>query len=226
MKNRYFIRSRISEKKFRQIIKFFSMDLTALQIASLTKVNRNTINNILKKIREKIAQHCEKENYFNKKEFAQDKLCVGIKCIHKTEDKDDKGKIIIFGLQKENGKTYIQVIKSFKDSTLSLIKEKLFHSDSFKPYNDFVDTTYKKLYKFYHFSNDLIAETGIKNQIKTHINGVKNFLGIAKVRLSKFRGINKNTFYLHLKECEFRFNNRDKNLYRIILDILRKEPLN
>ena len=222
MKNRYFIRSRISEKKFRQIIKFFSMDLTALQIASLTKVNRNTINNILKKIREKIAQHCDRETYFDKREFAQDKICVGVKCIRGKKDREDKGKIIIFGVQKDNGRTYIQVIKSFKENTLSLVKEKLSHTGDFKPYSGFADTAYKKLYRFYKFSNDFIVETGIKN----HMNGIKNFLGIAKVRLSKFRGINKNTFYLHLKECEFRFNNRDKNLYKVILDILRKKPLN
>ncbi len=43
-----------------------------------------------------------------------------------------------------------------------------------------------------------------------HINGIENFLGVAKSRLSKFRGIHKNTFYLHLKECEFRFNYRDQ----------------
>ena len=34
------------------------------------------------------------------------------------------------------------------------------------------------------------------------INGIENFWGLAKVRLSKFRGIHKSHFYLHLKECE------------------------
>jgi len=32
-------------------------------------------------------------------------------------------------------------------------------------------------------------------------------------------------FNLHLKECEFRFNNRKQNIYRILLAIFRKEPL-
>ena len=49
MKNRYFIRSRISESKFREIIRHFSVDLTAVQIAKLTQLNINTINHILKK---------------------------------------------------------------------------------------------------------------------------------------------------------------------------------
>ena len=45
------------------------------------------------------------------------------------------------------------------------------------------------------------------------------------MRLVKFKGMNKNMFELHLKECEFRFNNRKHNLYKILLKIFRKNPL-
>ena len=30
----------------------------------------------------------------------------------------------------------------------------------------------------------------------------------------------QNTFYLHLKECEFRFNYKKDNLYRILLKMI------
>ncbi|HUF03013.1 MAG TPA: IS1595 family transposase, partial [Aridibacter sp.] len=36
-----------------------------------------------------------------------------------------------------------------------------------------------------------------------------------------FRGMRPETFYLHLKECEFRFNYRRKNLYSILLNIVK-----
>jgi transposase len=52
MKNRYFVRSRISEAKFREIVRYFSVDLTALQAAELSGVNRNTINRIYRGLRE------------------------------------------------------------------------------------------------------------------------------------------------------------------------------
>jgi transposase-like protein len=39
--------------------------------------------------------------------------------------------------------------------------------------------------------------------------GKISVFGLLK-RIAKFRSINKNTFYLHLKECEFRYNNRKK----------------
>jgi transposase len=47
----------------------------------------------------------------------------------------------------------------------------------------------------------------------------------AKGRLMKFHGIPKVTFYFHLKECEFRFNYRNQNIYKLVLGMLRKNPL-
>ena len=35
----------------------------------------------------------------------------------------------------------------------------------------------------------------------------------------------KNSLYLHLKECEFRFNNRHNNLYLLLLKMVRNNPL-
>ena len=37
--------------------------------------------------------------------------------------------------------------------------------------------------------------------------------------------MNKKTFYLHLKECEFRFNHRQDNLYLLILKMIKNHPL-
>jgi transposase len=54
MKNKYYNRSRISEAKFREIIKYFVLDLNATQITTLTNLNRNTINKVLYLIRQRI----------------------------------------------------------------------------------------------------------------------------------------------------------------------------
>jgi hypothetical protein len=51
------------------------------------------------------------------------------------------------------------------------------------------------------------------------INGIESFWGYAKIRLVKFKGMNKKMFDLHLKECEFRFNNRKQNLYKVFGEI-------
>ena len=58
-KNKYIQRSRISDKKFRQLLFAFSLDLTSTQISKITKINRNTVNRIIQKIRVRLAEICE-----------------------------------------------------------------------------------------------------------------------------------------------------------------------
>ncbi len=42
--NKYIYRSRITESKFREIVKYYSLDLEAQKIATLTRLKRNTVN--------------------------------------------------------------------------------------------------------------------------------------------------------------------------------------
>ena len=77
---------------------------------------------------------------------------------------------------------------------------------------------YKKHYRVHHGKNEFAKKE--KKKIRNHINGIENFWGLAK-----FRGMNKDTFYLHLKECEFRFNSRKENLYTLILKLVKNKPL-
>ena len=60
MKNKYMIHSRISEKKFREILKYFCLDLEAKKIAEICKISRVCVNRILREIRILIAKECEK----------------------------------------------------------------------------------------------------------------------------------------------------------------------
>lgn len=41
-----------------------------------------------------------------------------------------------------------------------------------------------------------------------HINGIENFWKFAKHRLTKFHGLARKNFYLHLKESEIRYNKK------------------
>ena len=229
IKNKYFIRSRISEAKFREIIKLFSADLTASQIAFLTKTNRNTINKILKNMRLRIAEVCEQENPFEKGEIKMDESYFGARRVRGKKGRGAYGKTIVFGLKKRKGNVYTQVIRNYsKTEILSLIRSKIskkttVFTDGFKTYDSLVDLGYKKHYRVHHGKNEFSKKKG---RIKNHINGIENFWGIAKVRLYKFRGMDKKTFYLHLKECEFRFNHRQENLYLLLLKIIRNNPLN
>src|SRR5437868_2626370 len=65
LSSKQFVRARISRAKFRQLLRLFALDLTATQIAAVTRLNRNTVNRYLKLIRQAIAQHCQRESPFS-----------------------------------------------------------------------------------------------------------------------------------------------------------------
>ena len=60
--NKYAKRSKISEAKFRQMVKLFAIDLDASQVAAVTGLNRNTVNRYLMAIRKRIAEFCQRQS--------------------------------------------------------------------------------------------------------------------------------------------------------------------
>ncbi len=65
IKNKYIVRSRISEKKFREILWYFSADIEAVKIAEFAKISEKTINKITKNIRALMASECKKISKFS-----------------------------------------------------------------------------------------------------------------------------------------------------------------
>jgi transposase-like protein len=100
----------------------------------------------------------------------------------------------------------------------NVVPDSTIHFDGWRGYDGLVDIGYKKHYRVFHGKNEFARG-------KNHVNGIEGFWGLAKTRLVKFKGIAKSIFYLHLKECEFRFNYRRENVYVILLEILRGDPL-
>ena len=62
-KNRYYSRSRITEKTFRPLIRSFSLDLSASDTARLTgiRIRVRSVNRIDIKLRQRLAQECEQQ---------------------------------------------------------------------------------------------------------------------------------------------------------------------
>jgi transposase-like protein len=221
--NRYYRRSRISEKKFRGIIKHFALDLTANRTAQLTGLTHKTVNQIYLKIRLRLAQDCLRQSPFSG-EVEVDESYFGARRVKGKRGRGAGSKTIVFGIYKRNGKVFTEIVEDVQKKTLQAIIrgrvgiETIIHSDSWRGYNGLVDIGYPKHFRVNHSANEFA-------NADSNINGIESFWSYAKRRLQKFNGVKKETFYLHLKECEFRFNNRNKNLYRILLTLLKKFPL-
>ena len=222
-KNRYANRSRISEAKFRQLVKLFALDLDANQIAKIARLNRNTVNRYLLAIRERLAKYCQAQSPFAG-EVEVDESYFGAKRVKGRRGRGALGKTIVFGILRRNGQVYTEIVPNVSRKTLHAIicghveLNSVIHSDSWKSYEGLVDLGYKKHYRVRHGDDEFATD-------QSHINGIESFWGYAKTRLARFRGIHRSTFCLHLKETEFRFNNRKKDLYQTILKIVRENPL-
>jgi transposase len=223
-RNPFYRRSRISAKQFRRLVRYFAMDFTATDVAQLTGLTRKTVTTIFLKLRERVAEECERQSPFRSGEVEVDESYFGPRRVRGRRGRGAGGKTIVFGLLKRDGKVYAEVVPDCKKRTLQAIirgrvaPEAVIHSDGWRGYDGLVDVGYAKHFRVNHGANEFARGD-------RHINGIESFWSFAKHRLQKFHGVTAEKFYLHLKECEYRFNLRRQNLYAELLKLLRKYPL-
>lgn len=223
IKNRYYQRSRITEAKFRQLIRCFVLDLTASNTAELIGLSVRSTNSIFIKIRHRIAEFCEIESPLQGA-VEVDESYFGAQRVRGKRGRGAYGKTIVFGLLKRQGKVYTEIVPDCSKQTLQGIIRghvdpgSVIHSDGWRGYEGLVDIGYDKHFRVNHGANEFADG-------EQHINGIESFWSYAKRRLAKFNGVAKHAFYFHLKETEYRFNHRHDNLYLKLLKLLRNNPL-
>ena len=222
--NSYYRRSRISEKKFRQIVRYFAMDITAGKTSELTYLTRKTVNTIFQKIRHRLAEESSRQAPIRTGEIEVDESYFGARRVRGKRGRGASGKTIVFGIFKRNGWVYTEIVPDCQKRTLQAIirgrvaPDVIVHSDKWRGYDGLVDVGFQKHFRVNHSSNQFANGS-------VHVNGIESFWSFAKRRMQKFNGIRNDKFYLHLKECEFRFNHRRDNLYHVLLRLLRYYPL-
>ncbi len=221
--NRYYRCSKISERKMRQVVRLFAYDLTASKSAEMLGLTRRSVTVIFVKIRQRIAQECERASPFAGV-VEVDESYFGARRVRGKRGRGAAGKTIVFGIFKRNGSVYTEIVADCKKRTLQKVirghvaLDTVIHSDGWRGYDGLVDVGYSKHYRVLHSQDEFAND-------HSHINGIESFWSSAKRRLQKFNGIPAHTFYLHLKECEYRFNKRPKKLYVELLKLLEKHPL-
>ncbi len=210
MKNKYVCRSKISENKFRKIIRYFALDLDPQKIAALTCLNRNTVNRYLNRIRERIYTVCVRHSPFDQLPLAR---------LEATN-----GQAPIFGLKEEGPKVRTDLIPV---QSTARLRQCLRNNGNGGPlclperwacYDGIVDMESRRIYGLTTF--DEADDEGI-----TWGRVIEDFLGFAQRRLFRMRLAVRDRFGLHLKECEFRFNHREEDLYQLLLKLFREKPL-
>jgi transposase-like protein len=204
-------------------LRCFALDLPASTTAQLIGLQRKSATQLYRKIRQRIAEASEAESPLSG-EIELDESYFGPRRVPGKHGRGAGKKIIVFGLLKRHEKVYTQVVPNVRKSTLqAIIRGRVdlastIYSDYLSSYHGLVEVGFAKHVRLKHEQNEFARGSA-------HINGIESFWSFAKRRLRKFNGVPPHTFYLHLKECEWRFNHRDQDLYRELLQLLRANPL-
>ncbi len=224
MKNRYINHSHISEKKFREVLRYFSRDFTADQTAGLTHLSRVTVNRLYQLFRLRIAALLGGKTKLGG-EVEVDESYFGARRVRGKRGRGAMGKVPVVGLLKRHGKVYTQIISNCtKEQLMPILKGKILskstvYTDGWTSYDGLITSGYKH-YRIHHSENEFARG-------KNHVNGIESFWSYSKRRLLKFNGIHKVKFLLHLKESEFRWNMRINhvNMYQELLKNFREKSL-
>lgn len=222
--NKYYRHSKISEAKFRQLLRCFALDLTATDTAKITRLSVRATNTIFLRIRQRLLEACERDAFIHRGEVEVDESYFGPRRVRGKRGRGASGKTIVFGIFERDGRVYTEIVPDAKKRTLQAIirghvaPEVIIHSDSWSGYDGLVDMGYKKHLRIKH-RLDRLANG------RVHINGIEAFWSYVKRRLAKFCAVPARTFLLHLKECEWRFNHRQVDTYQALLKLLREHPL-
>lgn len=153
--------SRISDRKLRDFLRAFALDLTAVQTAKATALNRNTVNRLSVMMRTLMAEECERTSLFHGT-VEVDESYFGPRRVRGKRGRGAGRKTVVFGILKRNGKVYTRIVPSAEGAFLpKIIKQKVrsgsvIHSDGWTAYDGLVDMGYRKHYRVHHGKDEFV----------------------------------------------------------------------
>lgn len=203
----------ISKQKFNLIVKCFSTDITSFSCSEIVGLNRKTTDKYYNFFRKLIIEDDEKERTkFQVDKGAEaeiDESYFGARRVRGKRGRGASGKIAVVGILKRKDKVFLKPVDNCsKEILLPIILDKIeegsdIFTDGWKSYSALA------LYGFTHKTVNHDDNQFVKDE-NIHVNGIESCWSFTKRRLAKFNGFKKIDFEDHLKESEWRFNNRGK----------------
>ncbi|MBI2676037.1 MAG: IS1595 family transposase [Candidatus Aenigmarchaeota archaeon] len=199
-----------------EILYYFYIEVSALKAAKELSVPYRTVHARYMDFRMSIMAHLDQEFVKLAGQLELDETYFG----GKRKGKRGRGafnKAIVFGILERNGKVYTKVVINVKAKTLmgeikkKSVKGSVFYTDYFK--------SYKSLKQFGKHNKINHGYTFGKSH--NHINGIEGFWSYAKERFHKYHGINMVNYPFYLKEMEFRFNHRNEDVFKLLVNITK-----
>jgi transposase len=204
--------------KFRrdiEVLHYFSLELSANRTARELGLNYKTVQSRYMFFREKITEYSGENFRKLGGELEIDETYFGGRRKGKR-GRGAKNKVIVFGILERNGQVYTAIVPDVSAETLmSEIEAKtkkgsVYYTDCFKSYRSLRQYgKHNKINKQYAYAKG-----------RNHVNGIEGFWSFAKERFHKYHGIQKDNYPLYLKEMEFRFNNRNTDIFKKLFQII------
>lgn len=223
-RNPYYHRSRIPVKKFRLLARHFASDLTAAEVADLTGLTRKTVTTVFLKIRERIADECERTPPPVDDWAIVNARYYGPHYAGKTRGVCAGSGVRVFELVGRSGRLYTEVVsdggvpRPEAGGRGRAVTRRVAHPGGRHILDGLIGMALSS-----QFPTPRVE--GGESVGSRHVHTLYEFWWFVSHRLRKFHGVTEGKFHLHLKECEYRFNLRDEDLYSELLGLLRRHPL-
>ena len=136
-------------------MRHFALDFTASDVAHLTGLTRKSVTSIFLRVRERIAEECERQSPFGG-EVEVDESYFGGRRVRGKRGRGASGETIVFGIFKRNGCVYTEAVPDCRRRTLLAVirgrvtLDAVVHSDGWRGYDGLVDVGYAKHFRVNH----------------------------------------------------------------------------
>jgi len=211
-----FLLLRISPSQWLALIKLFELSASARKASQEVHLNYKTTLRAYDILRRILVEELARNDEILKGELEADEAYFGGKR-KGNRGRGAGGKTIVYGILERGGKVSVNIVQdvsaeSLMTETVKRVRRgSIVYTDKWRGYDSLMFCGYKHLnidhrYKF--------------KQGKVYINGIEGFWSFAKERLIKHHGISRQKFLFYIKEMEWRYNNRGKDLFEILIDLM------
>jgi transposase len=206
----------ISPKDWLWVIKLFELDVSARKASKQLALSYPTVLRAFDTIRYGIIANSEDRELLLQGEVEIDESYFGGRRKGKR-GRGAAGKVPVFGILERAGVVKVDVVRNVKaesllNMTVKTVKRgSIVYTDKFHGYDALMFCGYRHL---------RVDHAKRFSSGKVYINGLEGFWSFAKERIIKFHGVSKEKFPLYLKEMEFRYNNRQKEIFTLLTQSL------
>lgn len=200
--------------KWLALIKLFELSVSARVASEQAQTSYKTALKAFDVIRFSILAQLAEDDDVLRGEIEADEAYFGGKR-KGNRGRGAKNKTIVFGILERNGNVSVDIVRNVSAKTLlantvkKVRKGSIVYTDKWRGYDSLMFSGYR------HMSVD--HQKRFANG-KVYINGIEGFWSFAKERMMKYHGVSPDKFLLYIKEMEWRYNNRNHNLFDLLID--------